>query len=123
MALTLTLTLPLTLTLTLTKELELGTLYERLQAAEAKAAQAEDAADTLRLQADVTAAERGAEISRLEVARDESLQAAAALRRRLEGAETAQEELQASGAEQAAEMEAMRAELSELRPLRAMQAR
>ena len=104
-------------------ELELGTLYERLQAAEAKAAQAEDAEETLRLQADVTAAERGAEISRLEMARDESLQAAAALRRRLEGAEAAQEELQATGAEQAAEMEAMRAELSELRPLRAMQAR
>ena len=57
------------------------------------------------------------------MARDESLQAAAALRRRLEGAEAAHEELQASGAEQAAEMEAMRAELSELRPLRAMQAR
>ena len=67
-----------------------------MQVAEAKTSRAEVAAETLQLQVDVTAAERGAEISKLEMVRDESLQAAAALRRRLEGAETAHEQLQAA---------------------------
>ena len=51
-----------------------------MQVAEAKTARAEASAETLQLQVDVTAAERGAEICKLEVARDESLQAAAAPR-------------------------------------------
>ena len=51
-----------------------------MQVAEAKTARAEASAETLQLQVDVTAAERGAEICKLEVARDESLQAEAAPR-------------------------------------------
>jgi len=71
------------------KDAENSKLYERLQVSKQATHAAESMAETLQYQVEEHLAGHGAEVSKLRTARDDSLQVAAALRKRLESAEAA----------------------------------